>query len=390
MLVIFVALSVPGATASGQSLCISPRGETPPFLPDENETLLRVEALAEYVPDVLEPESRRAGPPRGQAMAVEELEGPGRAALDPDSLVIVVQWGHPGALHGCHLVPTRDSLPAGTRHLLKVEIRPDSLWLDGRPTFDLRPGRYSDYTRHGRTPDAPSFAEYRALLDTLPSRTEWATDCRPGVEGVRRWLETHPETRRFSPFGQVIGSLRDYCLRSLRGHAERLERWEPTRPIPERIHEMFSDQGCLDDSTTLMTFPENVVDGRFVTSEAPQWALVCPGPGDWRLMVAVLESPPRVIELLDMVGPEWNWLVGTAPPEYLDWVCSHDTGSGRFRSPYPERDVVLLWEMDVEDRMLVFYETPAGWTHVRTAYCTSKMVGALQVRGSRGADGPDG
>lgn len=377
LLAVVAALAAPTGTASGQ--CVSGTPETPPILPDANKTLLVVEARAEYIllPDTLWPYHR---PPRGQVVAVEELEGPGHAELAPDSLAVIVQWRGGDEMWGCSPYPTRDSFPPGSRHLLRVELRPDTLWLEGRPTFDLHPGIYTAYTRYGRGSDLPSLATYRALLDTLPSREAWVADCRPGVARVKRWRDARPTSRRGWPFNRLIRDLEGYCLQSLKRHAREMERQEPRGPIPDELRELFVEKGCLDDSTTLMSFDDLVIDGHFVASEASQWAFTCPREGDWQLLVAILESSPRVIELLRMEGHEWNWWASAAAPEYLDWVCPRDVGSGRFEEPYPERDVVLLGELSIDDSMLAFYETPDGWVQVRTHYCDARMKGALDVR----------
>lgn len=377
LLAVVVALLTPTATASGQCAIGAP--EIPPILPDPNKTLLVVEARAEYVllADTLRP---YYGTPRGQVVAVEEAEGPGHAELGRDSLAVIVQWRSGDEMRDCRPYSTRDSLPAGSRYLLRVELRPDSLWLEGRPTFDLHPGIYTAYPTHGRGSDAPSLATYRALLDTLPSREAWVTDCRLGVASVEHWLDAYPQTRRHSPFSDVLGALEDYCLRSLKGHAKELERREPTETIPDELYELFVEQGCLDDATTLMSFNDLVIDGHFIASEAPQWAFTCPREGDWQPLVAVLETSPRVIELLRMEGHEWNWWAIAAAPEYFNWICPRDVGSGRFEEPYPERDMVLLGELSIDESMLAFYETPAGWVQVRTHYCDGQMKGALNVR----------
>lgn len=379
LLAVVVGLLIPGATVSGQSLCAVSVGETPPFLPNPNKTHLTVEARAEYVPftDTLQPYRYR--PPRGQVVAVEALRGPGPSEFGPDSLAIIVQWGQGDELVGCHLAPTRDSLPAGSRYLLEVELRPDSLWLEGLPTFDLRPGLLSAYSRHGRTAEAPSFATFRALRSALPSREAWATDCRPGIAGVERWLDAHPQAGRYSPFNDVLDALEDYCLRSLEGHAKELERQEATQPVPDQVETLYDELGCRDDSTTLNSV-EDAVDGRFVASEAPQWTFICPRGEDWQLLVAVLESPPRIIEILRMAGNASSWLVFAAAPDYFDWVCWWNVGAARYRGPHPQRDVVLLLELGYDDETLAFYETSGGWANARTRYCENRLKGALDVR----------
>jgi len=149
----------------------------------------------------------------------------------------------------------------------------------------------------------------------------------------------------------------------------RLERWKPTKPIPEALRGVFREQGCRDDPNVWADLTD-AVDGSFIESDAAQWVFICVGAQDWRLLVVALESPPRIIELARMMGQEWDWYAGSAPVEYFAWTSSPDFDSGRWGVPRPTRGVVLLKFISGDrDQLLAFFETPGGWVHVGVRCC---------------------
>lgn len=362
---LLAALVAGSHPAAGQ--CVVAPEPTPPFLPDGSTTVLLVRAVARFPRDTASSRPALRYIPHGQMVTVEEAEQPGRTFLAPGSLAAIVRWVHGSELEGCGWVPARDSLATGTRHLIRAALRPDSLWLEGRPTFDVYSLPLADFSP-GTQPGSPSLAEYRSFLRALPTRKDWETDCRPGIEQVRRWLDVHPAISRYRPVSLVSETLVGYCLRSLAAHARGLERGVLERKAPGQAVSLYRSHGCVDDSASLTT-ADGAVAGHFVASDAPQWAFLCPHADSWELLVVILESPVRTIELLRMAGHDWKWLVTAAPPDYFDWVCSEDTGTGRYHERRPERDIVLLQELQLEDTQLAFYQTPDGWVHARTRYC---------------------
>ena len=363
---VVAALGAGTRAAAGQ--CIAAPETTPPFLPDGHKTSVLVRYTAGFLPDAHSSRPNLLYTPRGQVAVVEEVEGPGGKVLAPDSTVTIVRWRIGAEIEGCGWVPTRDSLAVGSRHLLRGKLRPDSLWIAGRPTLDLYPERFADMALDTGRPGTPTLATYRSLLGALPTKQDWDADCRSGIQRVQRWLDTNPDWRSYDAFQRVPGMLQSYCLRSLEAHARRLERGMQARMVPPEVIAFYRSHRCLDDSTTL-TSANDAVDGHFTESHAPQWAFICPRANDWQLLVVVLDSTPRTIELVRMVGHAWSWLIRAVPAEYFHWVCSTDVSTGRYYQPPPTRDVVLFTALDVHRSKLAFYETPSGWVHARTRYC---------------------
>lgn len=339
--------------------CILPPGAPPDFVRSEGETRLLARVLQSLPLDTV------PLPRLGQLLAVEEANGPGDRSLGADSLAIIVRWI--GIEGPCSWTPVRDTLATGTRHLFTATLRADSQWINRRPTFDVRSGLLADVSESPA--GGARLSDYRSLLATMPGRKEWETDCRPGVGRVERWMDSHPELSKVLPFSAVRTGLRPACNNSVQLHAATLERWESSTPIPAALRAVFRRERCRDDSAVFAA-PEKTVDGRFTMSDAPQWVYICVGPSTWRLIVVVLESPPRIIELMRIAGHDWGWIAGSAPAEYFEWTSSRDIGSGRWDVPPPRRGAVLLKFISAgDDQNLAFYETPSGWVHVAVRCC---------------------
>jgi hypothetical protein len=117
---------------------------------------------------------------------------------------------------------------------------------------------------------------------------------------------------------------------------------------------------------------DHAIDGRFVDSDAPQWAVICAMTDHWRLLVLVLGPPVKVIELARLAGNEWSWLAGAAPRAYFDWTSAAEfRHRGRWSVLRPQRAVVLLkFVSGTEDQTLAFFETQGGWIHVGVRCCS--------------------
>lgn len=306
---------------------------------------------------------------RGRRIAIEQADGPGVPSLGADSVAVILLWS---AYRDDFCEPVRafDTLAVGTRHVFLATLRPDSLWMDGLPTWDTRADLLADFSLSAAASQSMTLATYRGFLDTLPGRDEWAVDCRPGVQRVERWQRAHGVAGG-RPFESVSERLRQACELSLQQRLHLLERWEPSRPVPVELRAVFREQECRDDQEVFANL-ERAVDGNFAESAAPQWAFICAGAEDWRLLAVVLESPPRIIELVRMVGKDWGWLAGTAPAEYFEWASSQEFRPGRWSLPHAEgRGVVLLKFISppADDETLAFFETPQGWMHVGVTCC---------------------
>lgn len=309
------------------------------------------------------------GHARGRRIAVEQADGPGVPSLGVDSVAVIVLWSADRD-DSCEPVRAFDTLAVGTRHVFRATLRPDSLWMDGLPTWDTRADLLADFSLSAAASQSMTLATYRGFLDTLPSREEWAVDCRPGVMRVERWQRAHGVSDG-RPFVFVRERLRQACEFSMQQRLRLLERWEPSRPVSVELRAVFREQECRDDQEVFADL-EQAVDGSFTESAAPQWVFICAGAEDWRLLAVVLESPPRIIELVRMVGKDWGWLAGTAPAEYFAWASSRELRPGRWSLPRPEgRGVVLLRFISppADDETLAFFETPQGWMHVGVTCC---------------------
>ena len=363
---------------SGSSLaqCVAFQESPPVFLRSEHEARILATVVEGRPPDPFwPPHSVAPGPwnPRGQLVVVEEADGPGTDRIGPDSIVAIFRWGRDRSeIYGCRPTPARDSLAVGGRHIFSAILRADSLWVAGRPTFDVSPHVLAEYPgAMPRTPSTiPPVEDYREFLAMLPSRDEWNRDCRPAVIRVQGWLDSHQNGRgmRF-PFSNISMRLRPACDYSLERHAAELERWKPSRPIPDTLRDLLRNHGCRDDADLLNDW-DDAVDGHFIQSDSQQWVVICSTPSYWSLLVVLPEPSVGIVELARLRGNAWSWTAGAAPPEYFDWSSSREIGSGRWSVPAPRRDVVLLKFLSgAEDQTLAFYETEAGWVHVGVRCC---------------------
>ena len=359
-----------GVPASAQCVTVS-LGDTPVFFPSSAQTRLLATVLKERPSD---PHGPTFGPGpgqwewRGQMLSVEDAEGPGAGVVARDSLAVIVRWAGGWELNGCKPYPSGDSLPPGTRHFFLATMRAESLWIAGRPTFDLQLGPFQDYPVRESPSGAEELREYRRFLKLVPDAAEWKADCRPAVLRIEKSFAGRLGSLPFSDYAQ---GLRSACDESVFWHAEGLERRKPTRPIPGALRTVFRAQGCVDDPHVFSSAEDEAVDGDFVESKAQQWVTLCTTSADWRLLVVVLESPPRVIELARVAGIAINWSVRAAPAAYFDWTSSPNFQYVHWAPPRPRRGVVVLKLDENENHppTLVFYETPAGWVHVRVQCC---------------------
>src|ERR1041385_5426603 len=211
-----------------------------------------------------------------------------------------------GPTSGTHGPPGRPDggpHPPGTRHFFLATKRRESRWTAGRRTFDLQLGPFQDYPVRESPSGAEELREYRRFLKLVPDAAQWKADCRPAVLRIEKSFAGRLGSLPFSDYAQ---GLRSACDESVFWHAEGLERRKPTRPIPGALRTAFRAQGCVDDPHVFSSAEDEAVDGDLVESKAQQWVTLCTTSADWRLLVEVLESPPRVIETGSRGGDRIN------------------------------------------------------------------------------------
>jgi hypothetical protein len=297
---------------------------------------------------------------------VEEAEAANVDRLPADSVVVVVRWTGDCGRRRAKL----DTLEVGTRQIFQAVLRPDSLWIDNRPTFDVPPGLLGVYPG---TTYWPNYLDtFREFLAELPSPDEWRADCRTGAIRIDRWFHrlSNRKTRYHYPFTAIRSSLRAMCETEMKHRARKLERWEATAPIPDDLRDVLWKEGCREGSDVWGGW-DTAVNGHFRDLPGDQWTVICPRSDDWRLLIVQLSPSVQVVEVARLAGNDWDWLAGAAPAEYLELMTSETLeGEGRWTLQRPRHDVVLLEYLGgVEDQIIAFYETESGWNNVGVYCC---------------------
>lgn len=161
----------------------------------------------------------------GQIVRVDSMLGPGadlaRRALDArhSTEVVIVPWGNNP---GCGVDLWRHSalwIDPDSSGLFSVRLRPESLWVSGRPTFDAffavnysyadGPHTIGPHTvikgltessADGKGSMTP--AEVFSLYSALPA-VDQATDS-SAIERLRAWVRTNPSVRTRYPGNQIL------------------------------------------------------------------------------------------------------------------------------------------------------------------------------------------
>lgn len=147
---------------------------------------------------------------RGHIIRLDEfLGGPTGTESEDFSYteVVVYNWA---LAPSCIWYPKTDVAPTGTRHLFRATLRPDSLWEQGIPTFDIGPPRrFLVYpgTLEVRTPPRglgnPTLTEFLELVEMAPLDRGCAPS-EPFSSGVEHWIQQHPETRDSEVIGFIL------------------------------------------------------------------------------------------------------------------------------------------------------------------------------------------
>ena len=258
----------------------------------------------------------------------------------------------------CAWAPAGARLDPGAEYHFTMALRPDSLWVGGRPTYDVDPSIgfrvFPDGVGHRRD----HLPQYLEFLNLVPDETEWEQDCRVGVEALERWTAARPELAGNLPFSSVPRTLRMTCNAHIARYMQRLRRHPlPEELVPETLARFADQQGCSFGDEGRV----RIVRGNFTDSNSEEHAGLCTGVNHWRLVVA--PSDGSVTELASGRGdPELYW-IAALPREYFDWADAWDT---RFRfgsRPLPTLEKILLIRAARSDWVYQFED--GLWSYVR-------------------------
>lgn len=357
--------------------CSMARGRTP-FVRWEDETRV----LATILPE--RPQDKHCEPlghmcrekPLGHLVFLETVEGEAAETVAARSNAVVFRWYRDAS---CAVRPRSDSVRAGTQHHFTLALRPDSLWVDSLPTFDVPPdhplGEFPGSVTYAKPPAL--LPEYLDFVSILPREANWKEDCRPGTQAVVAWKDSHREAAPYQPINVSDMRLREDCSWALMRKSESLERWDMYQREFE-ISEVLRESGLVEECR-FRTGPREgklpVVGGQFVPASVggtgQQWAMICVSPNHWQLLIVISKREVRVIELAKLVGKARNWFLTVAPPEYFHWTSALEFNyAERWRSPRPKLDVVILaFSKPKGNQKLAFYWTEEGWRQVTVNCC---------------------
>ncbi|HEX4684492.1 MAG TPA: hypothetical protein VH277_17365 [Gemmatimonadaceae bacterium] len=158
--------------------------------------------------------NQHPGPIHGQVVSAERIVGAHdaeiRAALRTrgSSEIVVVPWIRNPACAPSPWPWSAQYTTPGARGVFELQLRAESLWVDGRPTFDALPGALQTYA-YGQHVDGPqsdvrrsenptplpnlSIDEYWDLLMNLPRSGQTADSA--ALTHLWRWIDEHPDIR---------------------------------------------------------------------------------------------------------------------------------------------------------------------------------------------------
>lgn len=350
----------------------------PHFLPTRNESFVQAALADPPVPPgtrpPLPPGWRRPGepPPPPRSIRVAEVFGPIADRIGPDSTVALVFWAIGDETVGCITVVNSPRFEAD-EYLIGGTLRPDSLWVDHRPTIDVFPTWFR-LAQASKLEPGYTLDTVLEFIAALPSHGEWSVDCRPVTVRAERWLEGHPSGYQ-SARARMVADLRPTCRRWLAIHATGLRRgggW--SRSVPDMARQALVSAGCREDTNPRGQFPRWIVMGHFRDASTPEYASICHIDGTWRLLVVTMTPVMVVEELSRMVGSGAGWSLQSLPPEFFDW-----TSSGEFQQVFinqapvarPKHDILLLMApaQAYSVIQLAFFTTPQGWVQVGVECC---------------------
>ncbi len=304
------------------------------YLRESQETWVVARVLPDTARAAEHPEraSLLRGDPAGHVLEIVDgvgLESSGIAAAG--SRVAVFTWTL-GA--SCEWRSRGVELEPGSTHHFPMTLRPEAMWSEGVPTFDVIPaGGLDVFPGRTRVRDV-EWQRYLEFIDRVPTRSEWAVDCRPFLDPLREW-----DHGRAPRWGFAVAALWRACESGVRNRAEALGRISAPE-VPGSVLGWSRRAEC----TIRQRWDESLdaVDGAFFqSSDRRAWAVACETPTHTRLVVIDEASGTLEAELLSVAGAVPNWHLSVVPPTYFEWVHFGPTLDPEGQSP-PDGDAVAL------------------------------------------------
>lgn len=273
--------------------------------------------VARVLPDTMraaghpEQVSRRRGEPAGLMLAITEVvghESTGIAA--PGSRVAVFLWDLGPS---CRWHTRGVELDPGSAHHFPMRLRPETMWAEGVPTFDVIPTSGFDVFPGRSNVHGIEWPAYRELLDRIPLVSEWREDCRPFLEPLTQWRDRH--AGRFS--GVVVSQLWGSCENVVRARAVGLER-EGVSEVPGSVLTWSRLAGCRIRPRWDQSL-DAVVGVFHEGSTRRAWTVLCETDSHTRLVVIDEATGELEADLLNVAGSVPDWHLSVVPPEYFDW-----------------------------------------------------------------------
>ena len=327
------------------------------YVPEETETL----AIGSVLPGAL---STRVAPERadtfirpvvGQTVRLESVEGQAVArGIESGDTVAVFMWV---VQMDCSWGSRGEVLPDSTRQHFTMTLRPDTLWVQGRPTFDVVPEEgLTVYPGAGEGARGVTVDDYAEFVSLIPTRAEWEADCRPGVRETNQWIWA-PRHGGSRPFSNVIESLVGACEASVHAKARSYASSGP-HEMPSALLAWSRSAGCSVDES------RGAVPGTFMPDvAAEQWAVLCETVANWRLLIVVPSEARVLAELASGVGPAFYRYVEVVAPPYFEWASSENTSLPANRRPPPEQDTVLF-------ELYLYFWRNGAWTSEPDSCCS--------------------
>jgi hypothetical protein len=276
----------------------------------------------------------------GLPVQVESVSGNGSdRELSAGDTVAIFMW-----TYGPDCSRASNGLQAGSRHHFELKLRSDTAWIRSRPTLDLDLG-VGLHVYPGSASSLPpiTFDDYLTFVSLVPTRADWTTDCRPGVQRMNAWISAHVYggTPGMRPFGDVAVALVGSCERDIQQKAYALV-VPGTTPSPQLVRFLREQRACTIGSD-LYTAQPYALRGRFTPdATGDQWAVLCGDDESWRLLVVNSDDNQVLAEPTRSVGKPTQREFRVAPPEYFHWAQIFDPTRRDQLLAAPSNDTILL------------------------------------------------